>query len=328
MSSTFLVAAEAPANIALIKYMGKVPSVSGRNRPTNSSLSMTLDHLITRVEIWPAATNYDGWAPLQAAGFLDVQLSESGRQRYLAHFEFMKQKLGIQGRFEIRSANNFPADCGVASSASSFAALTLATYHLAQSQNKAVDLPIEKLAEYSRIGSGSSIRSFMGPFVIWDEQGVRSLKFSNLNLFHQLVVVGAEKKLVSSSEAHQRVATSLCFRGRPERAEERLKELIIALEAGEWVRAHHIVWAEFWDMHSLFSTSEPPFQYMNETSYRVLDFFSRKWAEFGDGPLMTMDAGANVHLIYRQDQAALAETWAQESGFQFLSQPRPTENFE
>ena len=39
--------ASAPANIALIKYMGKTDVLS--NRPTNSSLSWTLGHLQTFV---------------------------------------------------------------------------------------------------------------------------------------------------------------------------------------------------------------------------------------------------------------------------------------
>ncbi len=318
--------AEAPANIALIKYMGKVNTPTSRNRPTNSSLSLTLNNLITRVEIRPltsSANTYDIWAPLVADGFIETQLSDSGRRRYLAHFEFLKQKLSVHGTFEIRSANNFPADCGVASSASSFAALTMATYKLAQSQNPKLDLGLLKLADYSRVGSGSSIRSFLSPFVIWDENGITARDFSKLDLFHELVIVDREKKEIGSSEAHQRVASSLLFRGRPERAEERLTLLLAALEAGEWVRAHEIVWSEFWDMHSLFSTSEPPFQYMSDISMKVLEFYSRKWSEHGDGPLITMDAGANVHLIYRRDQESMAREWALESGFEILSQLRP-----
>ncbi len=322
--------AEAPANIALIKYMGKKTAATttapgSRNRPTNSSLSMTLNHLFSRVEIHSKASgeaNYDTWAPLNLDGFLVTNLSESGRRRYLAHFEFLKQKLAINGSFEVRSANNFPSDCGVASSASSFAALTLAAYRLAQSQHADIDMSLNKIAEHSRIGSGSSIRSFMGPFVRWDEAGVAELCFSKLDLVHQLVIVDREKKAIGSSEAHRFVTTSPQFKGRPERAEQRLTLLVNALNKGDWRTAYEISWAEFWDMHSLFSTSVPPFEYMNELSHRVLNFYAKKWQETGDGPLITMDAGANVHLLYRYDQIESAKAWALESGFEFLNDPR------
>jgi len=158
-------AAEAPSNIALIKYMGKVKTTE-RNRPTNSSLSYTLPHLRSRVEISYLDSDYDEWQTLENKNpWLPTMLSDRGRKRYLTHFEFLKQKMGVQGRFLVRSANNFPSDCGIASSASSFAALTLATYELAKSQNSKMDFDVYKLAELSRVGSGSSIRSFLSPFV-------------------------------------------------------------------------------------------------------------------------------------------------------------------
>jgi diphosphomevalonate decarboxylase len=317
--------AEAPANIALIKYMGKVlGSVDGSrgvNQPTNHSFSFTLDHLKTCVEIAqldPKSTTYDRWVPLKKTGFIETTLSDSGRRRYLAHFEFLKQKLGVSGFFEVRSANNFPSDCGIASSASSFAALTLATYKIGQAQNPKLDYSLTKIAELSRVGSGSSIRSFMSPFVLWDENGVSRLEFKNLNLLHQLIIVDREKKAIGSSEAHLRVASSALFKGRAERANERLALLLSAFEKGEWAKAHELVWAEFWDMHALFATSHPPFQYMTSESFKVLQFYFEYWQKTGDGPLITMDAGANVHLLYREDQADLAAQLKTTSGFKFL----------
>ena len=44
--------ASAPSNIALIKYMGKTDEQD--NRPTNRSLSYTLNHLRTTVELTPS----------------------------------------------------------------------------------------------------------------------------------------------------------------------------------------------------------------------------------------------------------------------------------
>src|SRR5262245_57856701 len=114
------VEASAPSNIALIKYMGKEPG-SG-NRPANASLSYTLEHLRSFVVIEPADKNE--WRPLP--GFEPLQLSETGLKKFLGHLERLKAHWKIPGHHRVLSANNFPADCGLASSASSFAALTLA----------------------------------------------------------------------------------------------------------------------------------------------------------------------------------------------------------
>ena len=58
--------AEAPSNIALIKYMGKDTG----NIPSNSSLSFTLDKLISRVEISEIDGNEDKFQTLDMVGFL------------------------------------------------------------------------------------------------------------------------------------------------------------------------------------------------------------------------------------------------------------------
>jgi diphosphomevalonate decarboxylase len=300
--STDVVVAEMPSNIALIKYMGKVKG-GERNKPTNSSLSLTLSHLRTRVEISPRTDSYDVWEPLpNEKSWIATKLSDRGRKRYLAHFEFLKQKLGLVGSYNVRSANNFPSDCGIASSASSFAALTQATYELAQSQDKNLDLSLLQLAELSRVGSGSSIRSFLSPLVLWNAQGISVLNVQMPELRHQVVVVDHEKKAIGSSDAHERVTTSLLFQGRPERAEKRLADLVISFEKQDWHESFQLIWAEFWDMHALFATSNPAFHYITPQSLQVLNLVYDHWATQNDGPWVTMDAGANIHLIYRADQ--------------------------
>jgi diphosphomevalonate decarboxylase len=330
-----MIFAEAPSNIALIKYMGKVAGLE-RNKPTNASFSLTLDHLKSRVEIYESNDAYDRWETLKEGEWIPTSLSERGRKRYLAHFEFLKQKLGIFGKFVVKSANNFPSDCGIASSASSFAALTLATYELAKKQNPKIDLTIQKVSELSRVGSGSSIRSFFGPFCIWDNESAREVDLPLKNFLHQVVVVEKAKKAIGSSDAHELVPTSLLFQGRTTRASVRMQELILAwkslpensksneknvgpsdsnksatehTESKSWKTIYELCWAEFWDMHALFSTAQPPFQYMLPASLEILNAVSQIWSETGDGPVVTMDAGANVHLIWRSNQNDMMRTF-------------------
>lgn len=60
-------------------------------------------------------------------------------------------------------------------------------------------------------------------------------------------------------------------------------------------------------MHSLFESSQTPFSYQNETSRQVIDRINYFWKKKGDGPLITMDAGSNIHLLYRKNQKEIKE---------------------
>jgi diphosphomevalonate decarboxylase len=75
-----------------------------------------------------------------------------------------------------------------------------------------------------------------------------------------------------------------------------------------WREAFEICWAEFWDMHALFETSKPSFGYMTANTMAVLEKVKEFWSAHQDGPLTTMDAGANVHLLWRDDQWTQAQS--------------------
>jgi diphosphomevalonate decarboxylase len=304
--------ATAPSNIALIKYMGKVEATgSGKNSPTNTSLSFTLPHLLSYVQLErDASLLRDQWEPLvsfEGKTFEALALSEKGALRFLAHLQLLKTHFGFNGFFRVRSANGFPSDCGLASSASSFAALTeVAVESLSALTGKPAP-SIEQVANFSRLGSGSSCRSFFEPWSVWTPERVGDVPELKPfgDLLHQVVVVDERVKAVSSSEAHKRVTTSALFAGRPERADVRVKEFVSALKKDDWRAAFEIAWAEFWDMHALFETSKPSFGYMTGGSLEVLNFVrDQLWAVDGDGPLVTMDAGPNVHLLYRNTELA------------------------
>ena len=60
-------------------------------------------------------------------------------------------------------------------------------------------------------------------------------------------------------------------------------------------------------MHALFHTSEPAFAYITAEARQALQLIQDQWKTMGDGPIVTMDAGPNIHLLYRSDQANLAK---------------------
>jgi diphosphomevalonate decarboxylase len=303
-----MIKSHAPSNIALIKYMGKADG----NRPTNSSLSLTLPRFWTYVELERGEDDSDSWEPpeirsvkayatqnkLLGLETIDLDLGkqdplgEQESKKFLDFLSRLKKELDVSSAITVRSINNFPKSCGLASSASSFAALTQAMVMFSKQ-----DRGRDEISSMSRKGSGSSCRSFYSPWALWQGESVKSLDLGD-DWVHEVVVVDHSAKTVSSSQAHQRVRSSLLFENRAARAEERLSLLLEALAKKDWKEAFEITWAEFWDMHSLFETSRPSFGYMSPGSLRVLNVVRNHWNEHQAGPLVTMDAGPNVHLIY------------------------------
>lgn len=82
---------QAPSNIALIKYMGKVNTTT--NIPTNASLSYTLDHLLSFVELEIHDKAFDCWEPFARGENNHFELAQQGQQRFLAHLEFFETKV-------------------------------------------------------------------------------------------------------------------------------------------------------------------------------------------------------------------------------------------
>lgn len=311
-----MIEASAPSNIALIKYMGKVDSQS--NIPSNASLSFTLEKLRTTVTLEKIKNVADQWSPLTGNDFYNLQLSEKGVQKFLNHFARLKKEFAIDGYYQVKSANNFPSDAGLASSASSFAALTEATYLLKKSTHADFTKSKTELAALSRMGSGSSCRSFFSPWSTWDDRGAREAHIPIKNLIHRAFIYETSAKKVSSSEAHQRVVMSPLFKedengiSRIDRAEIRLKNLLLAFSENNWRLAFEICWQEFWDMHELFHTCDPSFTYLTDEVCHVLKQMKEKWDREGRGPLITLDAGPNVHCLFREEDADLVGAWEKE----------------
>lgn len=292
--------ASAPSNIALIKYMGKESGGSG-NVATNPSLSMTISAFRTTVEIEKLSdAGADRWELLGGSTPLRAESAE----RFLKFFTRIKTEQEVPGSFLVRSGNNFPSDAGLASSASSFAALTMAACQaFAAIQGKAPLAP-ESQAMISRTGSGSSCRSFFGPWCAWEGTKIGTVPSRLPALVDLVAVIDTGYKKVSSSEAHRRVQTSPLFEGRPARARSRQDALKAALAAGDYRKTAEISWAELWDMHSLFHTADIPFFYLSPLSMAVLRWSEERWEKKGHGPIATVDAGPNVHLLVPESEKA------------------------
>ena len=142
-------------NIALIKYWGNRDEAL--RLPASGSLSMNLAELetVTTVTFSPELSEdvvYLGGEPQ----------ADPTRQRVSAHLDLVRRPAGLKLRARVDSRNNFPMGAGLASSASGFAALTLAGAAAA-----GLSLSEPALSALARRGSGSACRSIPGGFVEW-----------------------------------------------------------------------------------------------------------------------------------------------------------------
>ena len=296
--------ASAPSNIALIKYMGKLEGQ--KNQAINPTISYTLDHLLTDVHLSLSADEEDHFELLPNS---NVRLGGSQQKRFLDFLKFIKTQYNCDQGFVVKSRNNFPSDCGLASSASSFAALTqVTTQAICEIQDKKLPELIE-MATLSRQGSGSSCRSFFSPWALWSESSISKIDLPFKKMYHMAFVVSSNIKKVSSSEAHKRVVSSPLFEGRMSRARLRMGQLVEALQTRNWKKAYEVCWSEFWDMHALFETSSPSFGYMQPETLKILNWIRDFWKMINDGPLVTMDAGPNIHFLFRLDQKEMMENF-------------------
>jgi len=306
--------------------MGKADST--KNLPCNDSLSMTLRELCTVVEVEAQATF--SWIPEAPSAKVKYKLtvpdlSQKGVERILSHVHRVIEsapkwiskydlEYSAPRGLSLKTANTFPSSAGVASSASSFAAVTLATLRLGVSDeekfqrvwSESLEFRVQA-AELSRQGSGSSCRSMDGPWVKWESEKVRVVNSNLPELCHMVLLVSGAPKEVGSSEAHHRVKSSPLWLGRVERANNRGVKLEQFLQDGNLVAISRLVWEEFIEMHSLFHTSQPDFTYWEPKTLEILNWI-RPLVIRGTAPIVTMDAGANIHLILPKNEK---EKWSE-----------------
>lgn len=140
-------------NIALVKYWGKRDR--RLNLPAAGSLSVTLQGLSTTTRV-----RFDEDLEKDRVTLDTEQLTEQRAYRRVVDFlDLVRGAAEIEYRAYVETHNDFPTAAGLASSASGFAALTVAATAAA-----GLDWPVERLSALARRGSGSAARSLFAGF--------------------------------------------------------------------------------------------------------------------------------------------------------------------
>ncbi|OGG24104.1 diphosphomevalonate decarboxylase [Candidatus Gottesmanbacteria bacterium RIFCSPLOWO2_01_FULL_43_11b] len=285
------VTAIAPANIAFIKYWGRKDAKL--RIPSNPSISMNLSACITKTTV---EFSNDFKQDTVTKGF--------DEKRIIAHIDRIRDLAKTKMRAKITTNNSFPTSVGVASSASGFAALTVAA-----AAALGLKLSPKKLSSLARLGSGSACRSIPDGFVKWEGEYAYSLyPHDYWDLRDILVIVESKQKEISSSKGHEAVETSPFFAKRLAMIPKRIKWIEKALGEKNFPAFGKVIEEDCLDMHHVMQTQDPPLIYWNDKTREIMDTV-RRWRKEGIPVYFTIDAGANVHLICEgKDERKVIET--------------------
>lgn len=299
-----------PSNIAIVKYWGKEP---GDQIPMNASLSMTLDKCrsFTSVE-YEIGAGVDASVEVWFEGSRSVEI-EAKLQRWFTKISYFYSWLG-QSRLRIESHNNFPHSAGIASSASGMSAMAMCLWGIDRRVRQDEGQPLGICSNVARLGSGSASRSVTGPWVVWGKteafpeassefampvQGIDK-GFHNLN--DTIIVVDKAPKSISSREGHALMDGHPWREGRIHQAEQNMELLKKALLFGNWKDFEWVTENEALSLHALMLASQGGMMLWKGDTVEWMHYLRQKRAQLGTSMAFTLDAGANIHLLYPDSQ--------------------------
>ena len=323
------VSATAPSNIALIKYWGKKQN----QLPANPSISFTLNDCVTKTTV--LYERLDTPKPDFSFELLfEGRPKEGFRPKIQTFFERITPYLPFLKEYHlsIETSNSFPHSSGIASSASGMGALALCLMAMERDFATQVDDTFfkRKASFLARLGSGSACRSIEGPLVQWgyhaeidgssDLYGI-PYPYGVHEIFNTyqdtILLVDEGQKQVSSTVGHNLMHGHPFAKQRFTQAHDHLSEFRSILAKGDIEQFIAIVESEALSLHAMMMTSAPYFILMKPNT---LEIVQKIWAfrkSSGLHPCFTLDAGANVHVLYPEKEREGILAFIQEELLQF-----------
>ena len=324
--------ASAPSNIALLKYWGKQGNLS--QNPTNSSLSYTLGGFRSFTKVTSLGRFFPENEPNLTAKFSHKLILKNENNEIIDEQISKKMELFLNSilnpfAFEIalkvESRNNFPTACGIASSASGYAALVGAVANLLQLEKHFTPVELQYwLSEWARLGSGSATRSSLlqnnSLFVAWKlaeetsttiTESIKAHENWN-NMKHCVLVLDATQKNISSSDGHKQAQSSPLHEIRVAGINKKYQRLLTAIEEFDFETVKQITEEDAFSMHAVMQTGIEPACYLNSQVAKVIAKFIQCRDKLNLMAFWTLDAGPNVHFIYHPSHEELLNYFFQE----------------
>jgi diphosphomevalonate decarboxylase len=301
----------APSNIALVKYWGKKEN----QIPANPSISFTLNNCktITKLDVVKKLENNSFSFDLLFEG----KPKEDFKPKIQKFFERIEKYCPFlkEYHFKIDTQNTFPHSSGIASSASGMAALAMNIMSLEKAINPTItdDYFYSKASFLARLGSGSACRSVQGGVVVWgnhaeingssDLFGVEfsEIHFNFKNYQDTILLVDKGEKQVSSTLGHDLMHHHPYAERRFAQAHENLSSIKTILSTGNIAEFIKIVESEALTLHAMMMTSMPYFILMKPNTLEIINKIWKFRNETQIPVCFTLDAGANVHVLYPEN---------------------------
>ncbi len=296
--------ARAHTNIALIKYWGKADETY--IIPMNNSLSVTLDRFYTETKV-----TFDERYDKDTLILNGEVVAENEAVKISKFMDIVRELGGTSAHAYIESENYVPTAAGLASSASAYAALAAAC-------DKALNLGLtgKALSRLARRGSGSASRSIYGGFVEWEKGHDDATSYSfpveadnwENDLAMIFVVINNKSKKVSSRAGMSLTRdTSRFYQYWLDHVDEDITAVKHAINQKDFKQLGEVIEANGLRMHATNLGAQPPFTYMVDDSYLVMDIV-HQCREAGYPCYFTMDAGPNVKiLVEKKNQQAVID---------------------
>ncbi|WOD44525.1 diphosphomevalonate decarboxylase [Hwangdonia lutea] len=303
-----------PSNIALVKYWGKKEN----QIPANPSISFTLNHCKTTTKLSFSKKENDDEFSFDV--FLDDEKKDDFKPKIETFFNRIEKYLPFlkDYHFKIETANTFPHSSGIASSASGMSALALCLMSIEQALVPEITNEhfIQKASFLARLGSGSACRSLEGDLVVWGKHdqiegssdlfGVKypfEVHQNFKNYKDTILLVDKGEKQVSSTVGHNLMHDHPFAKKRFKQAHENLSTLINVFKTGDIKTFIEIVESEALTLHAMMMTSMPYFILMKPNTLEIINKIWGFRQKTDSNICFTLDAGANVHVLYPENEA-------------------------
>lgn len=275
-------------NIAFNKYWGNKNETL--RIPYNNTISMNLSGLETKTTI-----EFSGGYKKDTLILNGKQIDASRTKQLL---DYTRKIAGNQDYAKIVSQNNFPSGAGIASSASAYSAMALASCSALE-----LKLDEKEISSIARLGSGSACRSIPGGFSEWIAGNSHESSYAyqiappeQFDIIDIVAIVSKEEKKISSTKGHNLVETSPFKNARLSATEKNLNEIRKGILNNDFELFGESLERDAVEMHCVAMTSNPKIFYWTGKSLELMkDILDLR--ENGLNVYFTTDAGPNIHVM-------------------------------
>lgn len=335
-----------PSNIALVKYWGKQEP----QMPENASISFTLDACFTlttleykKLDTERSEGSHNKSKVAERSRSHDFEIYFEGHKKadfkpkILTFFKRIAQYVPFLKEFEfvIKSENSFPHSSGIASSASGMGALALCIMSLEKVLNPTMTIEYfnKKASFLARLGSGSACRSIEGPLIVWgnhpeiegssDLFGVKfpyKIHDNFKNYQDTILLVDEGEKQVSSTVGHNLMHNHPFAKQRFQQANSNISKISKVLQSGDLTAFIAIVESEALSLHAMMMTSNLYFILMKPNTLKIINEIWDFRAQTNSNICFTLDAGANVHVLFPEKEKETVNNFIKSNLIQFCQE--------